>query len=171
LAEEIAWDLWNGSDGRGEVMMSGENTAYLMERGIGVVARNRFIGNHYKIVQSPAEVPEDIVKVSVYLPDGAANYAPRFVPRWAQANAAIAGPFWIDTTLANKGKGVAGVCEALGLDPAGVLAFGDNFNDEPMLDLVGMPYIMDGAAPALRAKYPNHTPRPEDTLRRLLEQL
>ena len=31
-----------------------------------------------------------------------------------------------------------------------------------MLDIVGVPYIMDGAAAPLREKYPNHTPRPED---------
>ncbi len=33
LAEEIANDLWTRSDGQGEVMLSGQNTAYLMERG------------------------------------------------------------------------------------------------------------------------------------------
>ena len=48
------------------------------------------------------------------------------------------------------------------------MAFGDNFNDTAMLDLVGTPYIMDSAAPALRARYPLHTPRPEDVLRTLL---
>ena len=32
LAEEIANDLWTRSDGQGEVMLSGQNTAYLMER-------------------------------------------------------------------------------------------------------------------------------------------
>ena len=35
LAEEIANDLWTRSDGQGEVMLSGQNTAYLMERGLG----------------------------------------------------------------------------------------------------------------------------------------
>ena len=36
LAEDIAWDMWNNSDGRGEVMLSGETTSYLMERGLGL---------------------------------------------------------------------------------------------------------------------------------------
>ena len=31
LAEEIANDLWTRSDGQGEVMLYGQNTAYLME--------------------------------------------------------------------------------------------------------------------------------------------
>ena len=60
------------------------------------------------------------------------------------------------------------LCEALGVAPEDAAAFGDNFNDTAMLDLVGTPYIMDSAAPALRARYPLHTPRPEDVLHTLL---
>ena len=36
------------------------------------------------------------------------------------------------------------------------MAFGDNFNDEAMLDCVGAPYIMDNAVPELRGRYKNH---------------
>ena len=130
LAEEIAWDFWNNTEDLGEVMLSGENMSYLMERGHGVVER--------------------------------------FVPKWQQANCAVAGPKWIDTTVANKGIGVQSICRVLGIDPADVMAFGDNYNDVAMLDLVGHPYIMSTAAAELRRRYANHTPRPEDTLRAFL---
>ena len=50
------------------------------------------------------------------------------------------------------------------------MAFGDNYNDVSMLDIVGTPYIMDGSAAPLREKYPQHTPRPEDVLREFLKQ-
>ena len=169
LAEEIARDLWERSEGEGEVMLSGQNCAYLMERGLGMLDRIKFIGNRYRIIRDPADVPEDIVKVSVYLHEGVGPYVDRFVPRWQQANCAVAGPYWIDTTRANKGTGVRALCTALGIDPAEVLAFGDNYNDTAMLDLVGYPYIMDGAAEPLRARYPRHTPRPEAVLARLLD--
>jgi len=168
LAEAIAWDFWNSTDGKGEVMLSGENMSYLMERGCGVVDRIRFIGNRHTRVADPAEVPEDIVKVSLYLADGVQPYADRFVDKWKSANCAVAGPKWIDTTSANKGVGMLSLCRALDIDPASVMAFGDNYNDVAMLDAVGTPYIMDSAAPALRARYPLHTQRPEDTLRALL---
>lgn len=173
MAEEIAWDFWDRSDDEGEVMISGRNTAYLMVRkpGHGMEDRIKFIGNNYRIVTDPAQVPEDIVKVSVYLRQGSEKYAERFVPRWQQANAAIAGPFWIDTTLANKGTGVEQLCRVLGIAPEEVMAFGDNYNDVAMLDWVGHPYIMESAVPELRERYPNHTPRPEDTLRALLDSL
>ena len=170
LAEEIAHDLWDRSDGQGEVMLSGQNCAYLMERGLGMLDRIQFIGNRYKVISDPSEIPEEIVKVSVYLHEGVEKYADRFVPRWQQANCAVAGPYWIDTTFANKGIGVQCVCRTLGIDPAQVMAFGDNYNDETMLDVVGVPYIMDNAAAPLRAKYQNHTPRPEDVLAQLLAQ-
>lgn len=168
LAEEIAWDFWHRSGGQGEVMLSGENTSYLMHRGLGMLDRIRFIGNRYRIIRDPAEIPEEIVKVSVYLHEGVDAYVERFVPRWAEANAAVAGPYWIDTTLANKGTGVRALCAALGIEPAAVMAFGDNYNDVPMLDLVGVPYIMETAAAPLRARYPRRTARPEDALRAFL---
>ena len=169
LAEEIARDLWERSDGQGEVMLSGQNCAYLMERGLGMLDRIRFIGNQYKIIRNPSDVPEEIVKVSVYLHEGVEKYADRFVPRWQEANCAVAGPYWIDTTLANKGTGVQKLCEVLGVAPEEVLAFGDNYNDTAMLDLVGTPYIMDSAAAPLRERYPRHTPRPADVMRAPLD--
>ena len=74
LAEEIANDLWTRSDGQGEVMLSGQNTAYLMERGLGMLKRIQFIGNNYQIIHDPSEVPEEITKVSVYLHEGVESY-------------------------------------------------------------------------------------------------
>ena len=156
LAEEIAHDLWERSDGQGEVMLSGQNCAYLMERGLGMLDRIRFIGNRYKVIADPSEIPEEIVKVSVYLHEGVAPYVDRFVPRWQQANCAVAGPYWL--------------CSVLGFAHDEVMAFGDNYNDVAMLDLVGTPYIMDSAAAPLRAHYPLHTPRPEDVLREFLQK-
>ena len=170
LAEEIAWDFWNNTEDLGEVMLSGQNTAYLMERGLGMLKRIQFIGNNYQIIHDPSEVPEEITKVSVYLHEGVESYTERFVPRWKEANCAVAGPYWIDTTFANKGIGVRSICKTLDIALADVMAFGDNYNDVSMLDIVGVPYIMDGAAAPLREKYPNHTPRPEDVLREFLKQ-
>jgi hydroxymethylpyrimidine pyrophosphatase-like HAD family hydrolase len=63
------------------------------------------------------------------------------------------------------------LCERLGIRPDEVMAFGDNYNDAPMLDVVGEAYIMDSAAAPLRARYARHTPRPEDVLREFLARL
>ena len=69
-------------------MLSGQNTAYLMERGLGMLKRIQFIGNNYQIIHDPSEVPEEITKVSVYLHEGMESYTERFVPRRKEANCA-----------------------------------------------------------------------------------
>jgi hydroxymethylpyrimidine pyrophosphatase-like HAD family hydrolase len=171
IAEEIAWDFWQGSEGQGEVLISGEDLCYGMERGLGMADGMERVGNRYRRIHDPAEVPEDLLKVSVFLPRGVARYVSRFVPKWAAYHAAVAGACWIDTTLASKGSGIRHLCTVTGVDPADVMAFGDNFNDETMLDVVGAPYIMDGADPVLRKKYPLHTPNPERELHRLLREV
>ena len=55
-------------------IFSGQNTAYLMERGLGMLKRIQFIGNNYQIIHDPSEVPEEITKVSVYLHEGVESY-------------------------------------------------------------------------------------------------
>ena len=80
LAETIARDLWDRSEGQGEVMLSGQNCAYLMERGLGMLDRVKFIGNRYKIIRDPSDVPEEIVKVSVYLHEGVDGYVEGLCP-------------------------------------------------------------------------------------------
>lgn len=172
-AEAVIWDFYNNSDGQGEVLISGENTSYLLIRGEDspMYARIRFIKNRYQIVQDPAEIPEDIVKVATYFPDGSAKFIDRFIYKWAHINCSISGPFWIDTMLGNKGTGVKALCDHLQIDPLDVMSFGDNFNDVPMLDLVGHPVIMDSAVPQLREKYPVHTPSVEQALRQFLDSL
>ena len=167
LEKELEVKLFDRS--RTPILLT-EAGKYYVEQMKKISAAEQSLRSEIRVIADPADIPEEIVKVSVYLPDGSAAYADRFVPRWRQANAAVAGPYWIDTTLANKGLGVQALCRVLGLDPGQVMAFGDNYNDLPMLDAVGLPYIMDGAAPALRARYPRHTPRPEDVLARLLDR-
>ena len=115
------------------------------------------------------EIPEDIVKVSVYLHEGVAAYADRFVPRWEQANCAVAGPYWIDTTLANKGIGVQSICKILGFDLADVMAFGDNYNDLEMLAEVKNGVAMENSPEAVKKLCPYRTALVEDTLREILE--
>ena len=39
--------------GNCDVMLSGQNCAYLMERGLGMLDRIRFIGNRYKVIADP----------------------------------------------------------------------------------------------------------------------
>ena len=149
-----------------EVLISGVNTSYLCPKKRDVVDHIRyFVGNNLAILPTVEDMPEDIVKVSAYCPQGAVEVQPVLGPKWENTfHHAIAGEAWLDFNLANKGTGLRQLCKALDVKPEEVMAFGDNFNDLPMLEAAGCPYIMDNAAPELRAKFPNHCRSVEDVL-------
>lgn len=170
-AMEIAHDFLDRTNDRGEVNISGPRCSHLLPKGLGMVERIQFIGNQYEIHEKPEDVEDEIVKVAVYLPDGAQNYIDQFEEKWKDYNASISGPYWIDATLADKGKGVRMMAELLQVDLKDIVAFGDNFNDVQMLDTVGMPYIMSTAAPELLDRYEKHTASVEDTIEEILSIL
>jgi len=152
-----------------EVLISGSNTSYLCPKERDIVEHIRYgVGNNLKEVPAPEAVPEELVKVSAYCRQGAASVEPVLVPRWTGCfRAAVAGEKWLDFTMADKGMGLRQLCAALGIGLGEVMAFGDNYNDLPMLELAGFPYIMDNAVPDLHRRFSNHCRRVEDVLRTL----
>lgn len=62
-------------------------------------------------------------------------------------------PMLVEATAAgvDKGEGVRHLLKLLEIDPARVLAIGDNENDLPMLKLVGMPVAMGNATASVKA--------------------
>lgn len=52
-----------------------------------------------------------------------------------------------------KGKAVQKLCQILNQDLSETIAFGDNYNDEDMLDIVGQAFIMGNAPDDLKQKY------------------
>lgn len=128
-----------------ELLISGANTSYVCLKRPGLDEQLRhFTGNHVTVLQRPEETPEDILKVSAFCWDGAAAHAPRFAQTWGKDfPMAIGGPKWLDFALADKGVGLTALLQALKLSPEEVMAFGDNANDLPMLEMVGMPYVVN----------------------------
>lgn len=163
LAEALCRDIMDlpGCD----VLISGINTSYLCPRQTDLVDHMKFyVGNNVQLVSSPEQVPEDMVKVSAYCPRGAAAIEAEMTERWdGHFNAAIAGAPWLDFTLADKGTGLKQLCAALDIALDEVMAFGDNYNDLPMLALAGQPYLMEGAAAELQGRFPSCR-RVEDVL-------
>lgn len=139
-----------------EVLISGANTSYLCLRNPEFAEYIlRFTGNNICRLAGPEEVPEDIVKVSAYCPGVIEDTRAALCPRWEKRfRAAVAGEAWLDFTLADKGIGLKRLCQVLGIGLDQVMAFGDNFNDLPMLSLAGRPYIMDTAHPRLKEAFP-----------------
>ncbi len=151
-----------------EVLISGEDMNYVIPKTDFLLHLMRDIkGHNVTVLSSPEETPEEIIKVSAYVFDGAAAFPAALVEKWAAYHPAVAGKCWVDFTLADKGTGLAQLCRILGIEPADAYVFGDNFNDEPMLSLAGHPYIMSTAAPDLLSKFPNHCDNVLEVLRAL----
>lgn len=94
---------------------------------------------------------EEIVKIAAYCPNGMDGPAALLAPRWGEPfHMAVAGLVWLDFSIATKGTGLAEMCGALGVSPEETAAFGDNWNDQAMLDMAGRCYLMEQADGALR---------------------
>ena len=153
-------------------LVSGRNLSYLWSWPENLRQELQdWTGNLVRDAAEAGDIPEDIIKVSARCPDPAAAAA-ALGPRWgARFHMAVAGPIWLDFTLADKGTGLLGLCRSLGIDPADTAAFGDNWNDVAMLEAAGTPWLMAAADPALRARFPRQCqdvlPVLEDILRDL----
>ena len=154
-----------------ELLISGANMSYVVCKRPGLDEQLRhFTGNRVTVLSCPEEMPEAFLKVSAYCPDGAARYAPLLGPTWAaEFPMAIGGPKWLDFALADKGTGMRILLAALAIDPAEVMAFGDNANDLPMLEAVGMPYVVDRSPLRDLPADWRRCERVEDVLEALLE--
>lgn len=167
LAMELCWDIL--AIPGCEVLISGANTSYICPKKQDYIDHIRyFVGNNTAVIPSPEAVPEDILKVSAYCRNGAQQEVPLLTPKWeTYFSAAVAGEKWLDFTLADKSTGIRQLCDALDIVPEQIIAFGDNYNDVPMLEIAGLPYIMDGAVADLHSRFPNHCRRVEDVLKTL----
>lgn len=134
------------------LLISGKHTCYMLDQNRkytdDIVYRLR---NTVTIVSSVQDIAEPILKVSGQIDTGVAELAPKLLEKWgSRVTATISGRDWFDFTIANKGKGMEMLMRYMGLQKEEVAAFGDNFNDETMLDLVGHPFIMAAAHPDLQ---------------------
>lgn len=152
-----------------EVLISGQDTSYLCPKEREIVSVMEGKGNNITLIPRPEETPEDIVKLAAYCPGRLEETYRALAGRWGdQFQVAVAGECWVDLTLADKGSGLAQLCAALGIAAAEVMAFGDNYNDVPMLEWAGRPYLMENAAQALRERFPVQCRRVAEVLEELV---
>ncbi len=128
--------------------------------------------NNVAIVEDLFSLPDEYLKISAYVPEKcAAKEAVAFQEKWGNyLNVAVAGDAWVDFTVADKGTALKDLQVKLGLQKEEMIAFGDNFNDESMLQAVGKGYIMAGADPRLHKPGMQICHRVEDELMLLLAQ-
>lgn len=152
-AMELSHDIMGLGGHR--LLISGANTSYILT---GDPWFESFMhaskGNNVALISRPEDVPEDIIKLAVYCPQGTSECRHALGPKWSgELSVASAGPDWVDFNLADKASGLAALCRALGVPASETAAFGDNWNDAPMLKLAGRGYIMTGSDEALKAQF------------------
>lgn len=104
-------------------------------------------------ITAPEDVEGPILNVSLVGRGREHEVFAAMAPKWSgRYSVALSGGDWLVFTHADKGRGLKILCDALGVDPKDVAAFGDNYNDLPMLDYAGRGYLMAQADPALREK-------------------
>lgn len=98
----------------------------------------------------------------------------RLKERFPGLSVAISSETLIEVMPAGTSKAgaVRTLCDLWGIDPADAIAFGDNYNDVPMLEAVGHGYLMGNAPAELLGRMPLHAPsNSEDGVARVLEDL
>lgn len=116
--------------------------------------------------------PERTMKIAVWCTDGAACHSEAFQAAFGRsARIAVSGKSWIDFSASDKGAGLAAACDYFGVDRADTVAFGDNWNDVPMLDFAARPFLMRTANSQLLKRYPHHIADVPTEIQRMLKNL
>ena len=119
------------------------------------------LGKSFSVAPKPvadfSEVTGAITKVSAYCYDLASPHIKDFTETWGKTfHVAQADLEWIDFTFGDKGSGLAALCKKMSISSHDTAAFGDNYNDLPMLELVQYPFIHTSASAPLRMHIPEH---------------
>jgi HAD superfamily hydrolase (TIGR01484 family) len=144
-----------------ELQISGEKTCYLIPKSERFVDRMvNHVKNDIKLLHQPEEHPEPYYKISVFEESGIANgHGPELLDRHKdKAQCTISGQAWLDCVApgVNKGNALKELIDILGITTDECAAFGDNFNDLEMLEVVKYGYVMDNASEEIKSKFNFH---------------
>lgn len=108
----------------------------------------------YRRIDDLNDLPDAPLKIAVFCPEGTERYADAFQRDWGvRVNVVVSGRQWIDFNLSDKGTGLLAACREFGIPQSSTIAFGDNWNDVPMLRNAARPYIMSTANPELKGMF------------------
>ena len=171
MAKEIARDIL---DAGMELLISAPETSYVLSSASREYtdAMVYLLRNTVTVIEDDSSVVGECIKISGYHPNGVAEIALPLQQKWGEKlHCDIAGRDWLDFTMVNKGDGIRVLSEALDIPLTDIAAFGDQFNDDGMLQLVGHPYIMASAPEPLLKKGYAVCERVMDTLSDLLRSM
>ena len=124
------------------------------------------MANHYSPVtwvEDLYSIEDDIFKVSVYDATGdIRNHSYlRLAEQFAEENTVhISANVWVDMMdkRADKGLALQHLQELFGIRYEETMAFGDFYNDEPLLKHANYAFVVENAPEDLKERYKNHAP-------------
>ena len=134
-------------------------------------------------MKNTTKIVDDVTKIGgPFLKIATANMASRDVSpylrrlqeRYSPALKVVtSGNIWIDFIApgTNKGTALSEMMKILDVKPEECIAFGDQYNDVEMLELVGTSYAMSNAAPGISIHADYVTDSVEDVLEDILAGL
>jgi Cof subfamily protein (haloacid dehalogenase superfamily) len=167
LGIELMEDIWNREGC--EILLSGQDTSYLKPKSDSYVYLMRdLVKNNVKVIKDYKEVTEDFIKISVFEEAGIADHSgDYFTNKWQdKLKCTISGHGWLDFTApnVNKGSALKLLLNKLSITVEEAMAFGDNFNDLEMLELVKHGYVMENAAEVIKDNFSLQSRTVEETL-------
>lgn len=137
--------------GRGVPVLCSFDDAYVLERDRKHHDELSIYYRDITYVDSFETLDVESNKISVLCPgwDSKEQFDTIYNPEFGdRIYVTCSGDEWLDfmNLGINKGSGIRHLAEHLGIDLADVAAFGDTYNDIPMLDIVGHSYVMGNAA-------------------------
>lgn len=158
-----------------EVLVSGEHTAYIKPKTEEYYYRmTKIVNYHTTLVNDFSEINEDILKIAVCDLSGIRNSKDHFINKWGdKASVLVSGELYLDLMdkSVNKGKGIGQIQEYFGLSKNECMAFGDNYNDIAMLDMVTESYVMEKAVDDVKKHGKYITGWVEGTLRQRFKDI
>lgn len=141
-----------------------------------------FVDLIVNVMKNTTEIVDDITKVHgpiLKIAIASMKDGPHVVDKYlkylqdkfgSEIKVVTSGNIWIDFIApgANKGTALSGLIRLLGVKPEECIAFGDQYNDVEMLEMVGTSYAMSNAAPGISIHADYVTDSVEDVLEDIL---
>lgn len=174
LAMELLEDMKKYPDA--EILVSGENTSYIVTENAEYIDKlENYYHNNVTILRDFSEIPEDVIKMSIYWKEGIPAGPERdFHEKYDSfLHVADGGNGWLDFNAPGTGKGEAlrVLAGYMGIPVSQIVAFGDNENDITMLKEAGLSYVVASARPPIQAIADFVCDNVEDVLKEALNRL
>lgn len=170
LGQQLMRDI-AGTPGA-EILLSGVHTCYVQPKKMSYYYHMKdVVRNHVTLVNDIFATREPYFKISIYEEGGVEPHISYWKERYGEKlHVVTGGNCWLDIMPKGVDKrfGMEKILNRLGIAPDECMAFGDNYNDQEMLEYVGFPVSMETAVSGIYEKFPNHVDTVEHALEKIL---